>query len=224
MATNTTNFSLVKPAYADTADIADINGNMDIIDTVMKNNKDATLGIASIITGDTNNSGHAISAGEYFIANGTKYKATATIPSGGTWSNSKTSVSDHDLINALSGNIANLGTITTGTTTGSVTVPDNESTLIASITLTKGKWIIIACCDWQSGDTGYRQIGFQDTTNPGRNLAVTTTPAIAGSKETFQQLVRFLNTNGETVNLYARQTNGSSRYAYPYIYAMKVGD
>lgn len=33
MATSTTNFGLTKPAYSDTADISDINGNMETIDT-----------------------------------------------------------------------------------------------------------------------------------------------------------------------------------------------
>ena len=40
MATNTTNYNLVKPAYSDTADIVDLNGNMDIIDGQMKTNAD----------------------------------------------------------------------------------------------------------------------------------------------------------------------------------------
>jgi len=40
MATNTTNYNMVKPAYSDTADIADINSNMDIIDAQMKTNAD----------------------------------------------------------------------------------------------------------------------------------------------------------------------------------------
>lgn len=64
MATNTTNYNLVKPAYADTADIADINGNMDIIDGQMKTNADGVsstnsslakteAGLAVIVTGDT---------------------------------------------------------------------------------------------------------------------------------------------------------------------------
>ena len=117
MATNTTNYNLIKPAYSDTADIGDINDNMDAIDTAMQNNKDATLGIASVITGSTNNSGHAISEGEYFIANGTKYIATAAIPSGSAWSGSSQSVSTHDFINMLgSGKVDNgykdLGTFT----------------------------------------------------------------------------------------------------------------
>ena len=38
MASNTTNYNLVKPDYSDTADIAVINGNMDIIDSTMKTN------------------------------------------------------------------------------------------------------------------------------------------------------------------------------------------
>ena len=36
MATYTTNYNLKKPASSDTVDIADINGNMDIIDTIPK--------------------------------------------------------------------------------------------------------------------------------------------------------------------------------------------
>jgi hypothetical protein len=57
--------------------------------------------IATVITGTTNNSGHAISANEYFIADGAKYKASQTIDTGATWAGKCTSVSDHDLINAL---------------------------------------------------------------------------------------------------------------------------
>ena len=66
---------------------------------------DAIANIATVISGTTNNSGHAISAGEYFIANGAKYKASATIDTSATWSDKSTSVSDHDLINALNSNI-----------------------------------------------------------------------------------------------------------------------
>lgn len=42
MATNTTNYSLVKPGLSDNVDITVINGNMDTIDTTMKSNEDAT--------------------------------------------------------------------------------------------------------------------------------------------------------------------------------------
>lgn len=50
----TTNYNLVKPGYADTADIMDINANMDIIDSAMKGVSDKADGnvadIASIQT------------------------------------------------------------------------------------------------------------------------------------------------------------------------------
>lgn len=36
MSTLTTNYNLIKPDYADSADIADINGNSDILDDVIK--------------------------------------------------------------------------------------------------------------------------------------------------------------------------------------------
>lgn len=36
MSTLTTNYNLIKPDYADSADIADINGNSDILDNVIK--------------------------------------------------------------------------------------------------------------------------------------------------------------------------------------------
>lgn len=42
MSTHTINYNLVKPGYSDTADIADINGNMDAIDTKLKEVEDNT--------------------------------------------------------------------------------------------------------------------------------------------------------------------------------------
>ena len=38
MATYSSNLNLKKPGYSDPADIADINNNMDIIDTAVDNN------------------------------------------------------------------------------------------------------------------------------------------------------------------------------------------
>lgn len=102
--------------------------------------------IATVITGTTNNSGHAISANEYFIADGAKYKASQTIDTGATWAGKCTSVSDHDLINALNSKIANKiigGRITSGTVTANdftsfyVNIPDdiNGSNCTISVTI-----------------------------------------------------------------------------------------
>lgn len=50
MATNTTNYSLVKPGLSDNVDITVINGNMDTIDTTMKTNADDISSAESDIT------------------------------------------------------------------------------------------------------------------------------------------------------------------------------
>ena len=57
MATNTTNFNLIKPEYTDTADIADINGNMDKVDASLNGLADAIAIVAN------NNTRAAITAG-----------------------------------------------------------------------------------------------------------------------------------------------------------------
>ena len=106
MATTTTNLGLTKPAYTDAADIAVINDNMDTLDLWAGQKNDAIAKILPVISGTTNNSGYAISAGEYFEANGKLYKATASIPTGNAWSSSATELSDHGAINALKSNLS----------------------------------------------------------------------------------------------------------------------
>ena len=61
--------------------------------------------ICQTVTGANNNTGHTINSGEYFIANGAKYKANAAIPNGEPWASSADPVSDNDLINALNSKI-----------------------------------------------------------------------------------------------------------------------
>ena len=64
MATNTTNFGLKKPAYTDTADIGDINGNMDKVDASLNGLADAIAIVAN------NNTHAAITAGQYVYVHG----------------------------------------------------------------------------------------------------------------------------------------------------------
>lgn len=69
---------------------------------------EGTVGkILPVITGSLNNSGYAIGAGEYFEANGTLYKATATIPKNNAWSSSATAQGD-TVHGALNGGLAEL--------------------------------------------------------------------------------------------------------------------
>ena len=59
MATNTENYGLTKPEYSDTADIMDINGNMDTVDAALGGLGSA---IAIIADGDTH---AALAKGDY---------------------------------------------------------------------------------------------------------------------------------------------------------------
>jgi len=47
MATTTTNYSLVKPDYADAEDVEVLNDDLDSIDTILKSNADATAAVAA---------------------------------------------------------------------------------------------------------------------------------------------------------------------------------
>lgn len=64
-------------------------------------------GITTYVTGNTNNSGKTINSGDYFIANGTTYKATASIPVNAAWAGSVSAVSN-DLINGLNSNLTHV--------------------------------------------------------------------------------------------------------------------
>ena len=94
MATTTSNLGLTKPSYSDTADIATINGNMDILDQSVNAVEN---GIAIIANG---NSHSALSTGDfvYVRKHGTLaeglYKALSNIAANGTLTSSKNCSND----------------------------------------------------------------------------------------------------------------------------------
>lgn len=98
MATNTTNYGLIKPGYSDAADIEDINDNMEAIDNAL-DAKDRSLAVVN--TGDTAEAN--ITKGELVYVRGHTtladglYQASEAITSGASLSGSNltsTSVSD----------------------------------------------------------------------------------------------------------------------------------
>lgn len=101
MATNTTNFTLKKPAYTDTADIADINGNMDKVDTALQG---LGTGLAIISKANTHD---AISSGQYVYVHGHGtlaeglYTAKSNIAANATLSTSNLSAVTGGGLNAL---------------------------------------------------------------------------------------------------------------------------
>ena len=124
-----------------------------------------------------------------------------------------------DRITALESGIGN---IISGTISGTVSCANNTVTEVGSITLNIGRYLIIACIDWATNATGFRQVSFGNSINPARSGA-STTSACSG-KETYNQGLEFLTvTNDNTVvKFYGWQDSGSSLNAYPYIYAMKI--
>ncbi len=126
-------------------------------------------------------------------------------------------------LNQAIANLNEIGSVINGSgNSSSPSVANETATIINSIELTKGRWLIIANCDWSSNANGYRQIAFQDAKEPTRNLAVTSMTAGA-NKETYQQLVRVSTVQSTaTVNVYGYQNSGSSLSAYPFIMAVKI--
>jgi len=101
MATTTTNYGLKKPEYSDTADIADINGNMDDIDASL-GAKDGALALVN--SGDT--ASQNIASGKYVYVRGHStlaeglYTASSAIASGDTLSGSNLTAAS-DVLNSL---------------------------------------------------------------------------------------------------------------------------
>lgn len=107
MATNTTNFNLKKPAYTDTADIADINGNMDKVDVSLNGLADAIAIVAN------NNTHDAITAGQYVYVHGHGslaeglYTAKSNIAANATLSTSNLQADGPGGLNALNSKFSN---------------------------------------------------------------------------------------------------------------------
>lgn len=100
MAQYTPNYNMIKPTIDDDALIADINGNMDIIDTEMRATRD---NVAIVVNGNT--APRAISAGQYlFIKNHSSlstggYHATTNISNGETITSSKVAADSDGIVN-----------------------------------------------------------------------------------------------------------------------------
>ena len=167
MATNTTNFDLVKPAGSDNYDIDSFhNGSMDKIDSALQG-----LGTGLAIISKNNTHG-AISSGEYVYVHGHGslaeglYKANTNIAANGTLTSSNLTAVSGGLgtqVASLSNQIANIGTQVNGTLYNPACPNQGAETTVALIDLTPGTWIVIA--------TGWSPLG---------NTSVSSTTAMIG--------------------------------------------
>lgn len=116
-----------------------------------------------------------------------------------------------------------IGKLIKGTESGSVNVASASGTEVGSITLNKGKYVILGGIDWATNSTGFRQVAFAANRDPSRDAGVCQ-PACASPKETYQQIVSFrdIQTDNTEIKLYGWQDSGSTLGAYAFIYAIKI--
>lgn len=113
MATQTSNLGLTKPAYSETADIADINNNMDKVDAAVHGVQN---GMAILANGNVHS---AVTSGQYvYVRNhGTLaeglYTATTNISTNATLSTSNlTAVPNNGALNTLRDDVTSLNSNT----------------------------------------------------------------------------------------------------------------
>lgn len=114
MSSSTSNYNLTKPAYDESADVAVINSNMDIIDTQMYKNAQGVSKLDESIAIVSNNNTHvAISAGQYVYVKGHStlseglYTAKSAIAANAALSTSNLEAVSGGGLNALNSNIGN---------------------------------------------------------------------------------------------------------------------
>lgn len=157
--TNTPNLNLYKPNRTDNVSvIADLNDNMDKIDTFAGNVATAESNskgtVAIVEDGNTCTHVGGIASGQYVVWKGLLYKATQAISVGTTLSTSTnlSAVTD-GIANELNSKIATIGTVVQGTVKSSLAVPNETFTDIATMSLTKGVWAITGGTQYTSSFT-----------------------------------------------------------------------
>lgn len=126
MATQTSNLGLTKPAYSETADIADINNNMDKVDAAVNGVQN---GMAILANGNVHS---AVTSGQYvYVRNhGTLaeglYTATTNISTNATLSTSNlTAVPNNGALNTLRDDVTSLNSKMTQNDLGTISsLPD----------------------------------------------------------------------------------------------------
>jgi len=202
MATNTTNYGLTKPAYSDTADIADINGNMDTVDSEMTKLSNS---VAVVEFGDT--ATQAISNGTYVVWKGNLYKANQAISSGATLSGKLTAVSGGGLNDVYSSLNSNLGVITTDVNSSGTSVASATWVTIKTLELTAGVYVITGDLSFTSNEAGIRILLIDVTENSSN--AYDNSVLASGRSDLNKTRIISLNAT-TTIYLRAYQTSGNS--------------
>lgn len=161
-----------------------------------------------------------------WVAN--NFTAVADAPSGETIVATHTFVSDgfvpNQSIFTSLGDLATTGTVLNGGNPSAVSVPTATWTTIATLTLTKGIWLVYATARFASNATGYRRhiIADSDTGTSANAIQSDDTRVAVDGAYTFTRTLNHYTTNGATFYLRAYQNSGSSLSTTGRLYATKI--
>ena len=165
MATSTTNLGLTKPAGTDKIRIAQINGNMDILDEKIGAVGNTSLqaqvtsqneaianneGAMAYIVGNTNTTGSALAVGQFVYVKGHStiaeglYRVTASISANGSITTSNTSACSGGGLNALNANIANIEVPISGSYANQSAFETAMDSIISSMSVGEQKFVNVA--------------------------------------------------------------------------------
>lgn len=98
-------------------------------------------------------------------------------------------------------------------------VSNNTDTVLATLNLQAGKYLIVGGTSWTYASTGYRYIYFGDA----RNTKHETNPTSASGEMTYNQVMWLVHfSSPTTLTLKGKQTSGQSLTVYPFISAYKL--
>lgn len=122
------------------------------------------------------------------------------------------------------GDLSTTGTVLNGGNPAAVSVPTGTWTTIATLTLTKGIWLVYATARFASNATGYRRhiIAESDTGTSANAIQSDDTRVAVNGAYTFTRTLNHYTTNGTTFYLRAYQDSGSSLSTTGRMYATKI--
>lgn len=162
------------------------------------------------------------SVGQYCTYEGSLWKCrTAT---SGAWNSSAWQAATVGGQLGTKADLSAINNVVTLVSGDSASVASGTWTKLQSMTMAAGAYLVVFGVTWQASATGYRQFAALKnqtaTPNPGRLAITNAGTATQGQGANASML--FTCAEGDTIDLWARQSSGSALTAYPYIEAVKL--
>lgn len=105
-----------------------------------------------------------------------------------------------------------------------VSVPNNTWTLLQSLALTQGTWLVIGGCSYAANATGQRSVVVTSSstapTTPRNGMRVSASPS--GITTNIWHMEILVVTSSSTAYLWGAQASGGNLNCYPYINAIRL--